>query len=351
LREHGFWFFSVLALWIYLRWQRQGGWQLATFAVIAIGAAMLFRVEALLIFIALSLCLLPLLSSRQGWIKFLQLHAVPALIVLLVFVVLWSANYINKARFDYFLGMLDPQSIAADFEAIARQFSDSLKNKYSKDEAGQIVFFGALALILIQFVKLLGPFSLPFLSRVSWGSMNDYWREFQAFGLCCMLYLVVLMIFFFNQQFMNSRYVSFLGVLVVPLLSLVMFEFGRRHSRLAKVIIFVAILFMLDNVVSLSAKKTHYIEAAEWLSTHVPRSEPIYYDDQRIAYYAGRGYKLDETSRKKAMSQRFVHDYRYFVIEADVDEHWVQDWLIKNKRRIIADFSNAKGDTVLVIGD
>ena len=49
LREQGFWFFSVLALWLALAWEQRGGWWRAVGIHLAILGAALFRLEALML--------------------------------------------------------------------------------------------------------------------------------------------------------------------------------------------------------------------------------------------------------------------------------------------------------------
>ncbi|GAB1367803.1 hypothetical protein MASR1M42_03510 [Azonexus hydrophilus] len=64
IREHGFWFFSVLSIWLAYRWQEHGGWWQALLVQAAIGGAVAFRLEALLLEFALVLWLAPSLRER-----------------------------------------------------------------------------------------------------------------------------------------------------------------------------------------------------------------------------------------------------------------------------------------------
>lgn len=79
LREQGFWFFSVLALWLALNWAERGGWLRAAAIHLAILGAALFRLEALMLFGALALWRLPDLFSYSGWNRLLQIAALPLL--------------------------------------------------------------------------------------------------------------------------------------------------------------------------------------------------------------------------------------------------------------------------------
>ncbi|MCY1357748.1 hypothetical protein D9M69_442520 [compost metagenome] len=161
----------------------------------------------------------------------------------------------------------------------------------------------------------------------------------------------MLMVAFIHNQFIISRYSSFLDWLAVPLVTVVLWHFVRIFPRLGKVILLVALLAMADNVISLGAKKTHYVEAGIWLAENVQAPSATYYEDVRISYYAGWGGKRLPLDRDAAMSPEHAGMYRYFAIEAEGHEPWLQDWLAERHKRVLAKFSNAKGDSVLVLGD
>ena len=346
IRECGFWFFCTLALWLALRWQARGGWLRAAFIHMAIVAAALFRLEALLLIPALALWQLPGLWSSSRRLSFFQFSLLPVLGLLVVSV----TGVLLSARVVLYLDMIEPHGVFASFQMLCDQFANSLINKYSQDEAGRIIFFGILATMTITFVKLMGPFAVPFILRRNWGVLGIYWRDYRPFAWAALLYLVVLVLFFIKQQFMNARYMSFLNLLFVPVLAMGLAAFAREFPRLGKGLVVLALLVMLSNVISTGAGKTHYIEAGRWMSSHVEPDAPTYFSDGRISYYAGRGYVLPVLTQEEAISPAHAGDYRYFVIEAKGDEPWLNEWLAAHKLRILEHFANRKGATVVVIG-
>lgn len=346
IRECGFWFFCTLALWLALRWQARGGWLRAAFIHMAIVAAALFRLEALLLMPALALWQLPSLWSSSRRLSFFQFSLLPVLGLLVVSV----TGVLMSARVVLYLDMIEPRGVFASFQMLCDQFANSLINKYSQDEAGRIIFFGILATMTITFVKLMGPFAVPFILRRNWGVLGIYWRDYRPFAWAALLYLVVLVLFFIKQQFMNARYMSFLNLLFVPVLAMGVAAFAREFPRLGKGLVVLALLVMLSNVISTGAGKTHYIEAGRWMSSHVEPDAPTYFSDGRISYYAGRGYVLPVLTQEEAISPAHAGDYRYFVIEAKGDEPWLNEWLAAHKLRILEHFANRKGATVVVIG-
>lgn len=349
IREYGFWFFCCLALWLVLRWQARGGWLRAGYVHVAIVAAMLFRLEAVMLFAAFGLWQLTGLRRRENWSRFVQFAALPLVGLVVGGGVLAVHGGVSSTRLDYFMGMLDPQRIFSSFSQLSQQFGDSLAQKYSRDDAGLIIAFGMAATLLLKFVSLAGPFSLPFLQRYTWRSVAVWLREFQPFVWAGLVYLVILMLFFITQQFMISRYMSFLNVLVVPLLAVGAMLFARRFPRMGKALLVLGLLVMLSNVISTGARKTHYVEAGHWIAEHIDAKAPVYYEDGRISYYAGRGYPL-LLPRELALAPQQIVQFRYFALEERADAPWLATWLETNQLRVLASFQNRKKATVLVIG-
>ncbi len=349
LREFGFWFFCVLALWLAMRWQVRGGWLRAATIHLAIVAASAFRLEALLLLPALGLWQLPGLWVRGQRRALLQFLALPLLGVVLGAVLISIMGGFASERVDYYLSLINPSRVLTSFDLLRQQFASSLINKYSQDEAGRIIFFGMLASMVITFVMLSGPFAVPFLRGRNWRAITVYWREYRPFAWAAALYLLILVLFFVRQQFMNMRYMSFMNLLFVPALALGMQMFARQFPRLGKVMIAVCLLVMLSNVVSTGAGKTQYVAAGRWMAANVDPNVPAYFDDGRIGYYAGRGYSIGGFTRQEAMSPAHASGFRYFLIEARGNEPWLTSWLAERDLRIVERFANTRGATVLVI--
>lgn len=349
LREFGFWFFCILTLWLAMRWQVRGGWLRAANIHLAIVAASAFRLEALLLVPALGLWQLPGLWVRTQRRALLQFFALPLLGVVSGMLLVSVTGGFSSARVDYYLSLINPGSVLTSFDLLREQFANSLINKYSQGEAGRIIFFGILAAMAISFVGLSGPFALPFLLGRNWRAITVYWREYRIFAWAAVLYLLILLLFFIQQQFMITRYMSFLNLLFVPALALGLQMFARQFPRLGRVLVVVCLLTMLSNVVSTGAGKTQYIDAGRWMEANVEPNVPAYFDDGRIGYYAGRGYLLAEFTREEAMSPAHAGKFRYFLIEARGNEPWLTSWLAERNLRIVERFANRRGATVLVI--
>lgn len=346
IREFGFWFFCALTFWLALRWQARGGWVRAGIIHLAIAAAILFRLEAILLLPALWLWQLPNLFSSTQRQRFVQFSLVP---VVAGGIALSLLDLFSSPRLAAYLSMIDVRTVFASFNVLSEQFANSLTYKYSRDEAGRIIFFGILATLTITFVKLMGPFAAPFVLRRNWGVLRVYWRDYRPFAWAALLYVLVLLVFFLRQQFMNARYMSFLNLLCMPFLALGLSAFVGQFPRLGKVVVVLGLLVMLSNVISTGPGKKHFVEAGRWMAANTEAGAPAYFEDGRISYYAGRGYSLQVLTREQAMTEH-AGEFRYFLIEARENEPWLVEWLAQHKRKVIARFANRKGATVLVIG-
>lgn len=351
IREHGYWFFVALALWLALRWLERGGWARAAVIHLALAGAVFFRLEAVFLVPALVLGLCSELRTRQGWLRLLQLNAVPLFAAALatLFVTIKGGG-LEQPRVAYFLSFIDPRTLLARLDLMATAFAKAALDKYAADEARQIVVYGLALALLAKFIVLNGPFALPLLFARGWSAIRRAYSTLQPFAWAWLVYLVLLLVYFVQKGFVNSRYVSLLNLLALPFLTSALLVFVQRFPRLGKGLVVVACLVMLHNVTSFGARKTHYLEAAAWLTQHTAPADTIYYEDARIAYYAGRGYPIPLQAREEVLVQA-PPEFRYFVLTSKREDANLSALLEQQHKRVLGRFANRKGDSVLIVGD
>jgi len=352
-REHGMWCFSVLALWLAASWDKQGGWLRAQAMHVAVLLAALFRLEAVVLMPALILWRLVEIKQPDGMLRLVQVAVLPALVGMAGLLAVLTLDATLTARLQwYLLNLLSPQKLFASFVQLEQQLGEMLRFGTVED-AGIIILFGFLATLIWKFIRLLGPFTVPFLFRGSWQAWRGYWQQFMPFTLAWVLYFGVMMVFFVQSLFVNGRYASYLNLLAVPLATLAAMTLAKRFPRAGKALVVAGVVVMLTNVISLSAKKTHYIDAARWLAQYAERTDDAYFDDYRMSWYAGWGFKHGSTTlpRAEALGEEHAASLRYYLIEAKPDAPWLAEWLARYpERRILAQFANRKGASVVIIG-
>jgi hypothetical protein len=351
LREYGFWFFSILAIWLVMRWYVRPSWLGAALVQVAIGLAALFRLEAVLLMPAFAVWQLVGVRSWAGLKPSIQLNALPALACVLALGWFVFGIGVSIERLSDYAELLNPKDIARNFRDATEHFSKSVLHRFAEDDAGHILLLGLLGSAVLMFLKLLGPFCVPLLFAGGREAVRQCIQRFQPLIWAFGFYFAVIMLFYAQQLFMNSRYISFLNWLAVPAATFSLLWFVERFPRWGRALIFIALLVMMDNVVSVSAKKTHYVESGHWIALHTEADASIYYADPRISYHAGRGYPKQRLTAQAAMSDQYMENFNYFVIEADEDEPWLLDWLQQHHKRVLSQFANRKGDRVLVLGN
>jgi len=249
--------------------------------------------------------------------------------------------------------LLSPQGILTSLDALGKGLAQGGLQEHGPDDANRIVFLGLSALIVSKFFTLCGPFAVPFLYPASWLAVRDFWQRLRPFAWAWLLYFCILELFFLRYGFLISRYISFLNLLAVPLLTAALVVLVGRFPRYAKFLLGLALLVMLANVISLGSKKTHYREASAWIQHNTQPSDTIYYDDSRIAYYAGRGYPrmLPPQELLMAAEPDYLRSVRYFVISAKENDPSLENWLAGQGKRVLSRFANRKGETILILGD
>ncbi|EXI71579.1 MAG: hypothetical protein AW07_03477 [Candidatus Accumulibacter sp. SK-11] len=77
----------------------------------------------------------------------------------------------------------------------------------------------------------------------------------------------------------------------------------------------------------------------------------MYYEDARIAYYAGRGYPVSPLTGEQLMAADPPPGFRYYLFTHKPDDDKLQRWLATQQKQVIRRFANRKGETILVIGE
>lgn len=110
-----------------------------------------------------------------------------------------------------------------------------------------------------------------------------------------------------------------------------------------------ALLTMAANVVSLSPKKTHIVEAGRWLGANAHDAARVGVDNARIAYYAGwraaQAVSQDRAALGAALAQKRID---MVAVEAPRNDAGVEKWLAAYRLQPVQRFANKAGDAVIV---
>lgn len=349
LREFGFWFFSILAFWLAMRYGETRRWREAMACQFALVAAALFRLEAVVFYPVLMLW--QALSAPDGQrLRFVFMISCLPLAGAAFVLILFSAGLATPpVRVGYYLDLINPAHIFRTISEAAGRLSDSVfKNKYSREEAGYILFFGLLSIIPVKFMKMCGVFVLP-LAYAASKPARTWLERWQPLPWAFLAYLLVLIAFVTHQFFLVGRYVSLLNLLSAPLAAAGLAQLIQRFPRWRAPMLALALATMAANVVSFAPRKTHIIDAGHWMSATVVDPTRVGVDNARLAYYAGwrasQTVSLDRPELARALTSRSID---MAVIEVPRRDGYAEKWLAENRLTIVQRFANKSGDAVVI---
>lgn len=350
LREYGYWFFCLLAFWLAMRWEAAPRWREAIACQLALGIAALFRLEAVAFYPALMLWQAMAAPAGLRLRRVLQMGSMP-LAAASIGVVLYGTGLLAvPSRVTYYLDAANPlQTLQILNEAGSRMSEAVFKYKYSREEAGYILFFGLLSVIPMKFLKMTGVFLVPVVYQLAVQPLRAVLARWQPLPWAFLAYLLVLAAFVTHQFFLVGRYVSMLNLLMVPVAAAGFALLMRRFPRWKWLMVALALLTMAANVVSFSPKKTHIVEAGRWLGANAPDSRRVGVDNARIAYYAGwraaQSVSLERPVLAQALAERRID---MVAIEIPRKDDTAEKWLAGQGLRPLQRFANRAGDAVVV---
>lgn len=321
IRETGSWFFLMLS--IYLVYSKSvPSWLTGGLFQISAVLAMLFRFEAIFIVLAVGVYYFfdyKNIGLKNVFLSLLKSTWIYLLGVALFFAFLFTINPLQQSRIENQLSLLNPISLYSTFMETSGRFADVALLKWSYSDAPKMLFVGILFVLLYRTVIYMGVVSAVLLSRNARREAVAQFAQFRLNTIAAVIYFVILFVFFVQLKFINSRYMALLIILLVPIMSVVASEFFNKHKRQAKIFIVISALVAISNVVSLSDKKTHYLQAAQWLKQNTSEHASIYYEDSRIQYYSGRGYGSYKIKEIEKMTNLEKEVYQYLVVEYNKD--------------------------------
>lgn len=356
VRDFGAWFFVLGALYAVVCWRESRDWRNGMLFQAGTGMAMLFRPEMVFVFPGVLLAW-PWLR-RPGY-DFRDLGTLFWLcglggVVAAGFLVRdWS---LVGGRLEKFLGYLNLSEHIGDFRDLAQHFGSEILNRFSRESAGFILFWGLVAMIPAKALGLLGVLAIPLGYGFRPGLVaRGRFRAVQPFPSVALVYLAILVLFLVVKQFMSDRYVVLLVLLLTPLvvegfraLSELSWSRGWRHF-------FMVLLFLTaaSSVITTGDRKLYLKSAGEWIRENA-LPQPVYFNEPKQRYYAGFAYedKDKSPSRDEVLAERGGR-YRSLVLLVENAEQAerLQQWTERNRFRQVAAFGEEHQGVRILVAD
>lgn len=350
LKGFAFWACQLWALWALIRYVQSARLVfLLTWAALSL-VSLLYRIEGVA-YLAGTLVVAPLVARGQARKRFL-LFASAGLVTLLIITSIrfFSANNPDPpavgateepAPFTRLKTELQRAgTVIANLDKQKELFRETLPNKWAKDSASQFLIGGLLfqvikvVLFTSNLALLLLALSIGKPGLIPRTSSHQLIAAYFLIGVSVCLYSVV------SRFFVTERY-AFLPALLlclpIPFLLAPLFverqSFGRRRRQILRALIFIIpCLVILTPLIKDDDHKMYIPRAGDWISKNLREPGKIYYNDQKIAFYANayanRSFRMNTASLDNLRQQ----GYDYAVIHSEARLQAAQQHLLDTIR-------------------
>jgi hypothetical protein len=364
VRDFAYWGFCLTALVQLVRYNRTGAIIHAGGWMLAMAAAVFFRLEGLVILLVSPFSVLlwdrnPLSDRlRQVAILFLFMLA-GALVVLLLFLPA-AVNLIDVFNYAYrwYLPLLSnyPDTLvgAASGEQLSNRISEQLEMFTGK---GMFVLFsGYLYAVIANLVMATGPAATLFLGYGFYSRrqpLPGYSRGPLLFFLGSAL--LALITFVSIMQFLTTRYAVMSALLllsVMPLYLHDLYQQSETSGQLKKFRIiggFCVFYFLMDSLVSFGYSKRYIEDAIAWSRGNIPVASNVATNNFAVAYYSRLVPEYDKVKPEplEVLSGTGGNDYLILDLAHDND---VAKTLVSQRSKLIelARFANKRDDAIII---
>lgn len=349
IRDIGYWAFASLSLYYLILFIETPTLKTATLWQLVAIAAVLFRLEGVLLLLGLPLFLFVIQKPSDGLKHYLTLNFLFIVILPLTLLITLS-SYDKHAAFS----KIDSISYYTNIDGVLSTLNKStltlktkILNKYSEDYAGLILISG---LIIMLFYKLLEALGIGYIALYLTG-----WKKklsTQPSTTPNLLYyflalnIFILVVFILHQHFITTRYTVLtlitLLLLMLPILcSLVEKAWITKNRFILFISGFILFFYLADSLIQ-SSSKTYIKNTAIWAAENLPKESKILTDDKVIEYYS-KTQKRNKLTTEKNLNRYQNYDYLIVIKKKKYPERSI----ISNNKTLSIVYSekNQKGDS------
>ena len=292
IRDFGYWAFSTLALYRFILFLEKPSITNATLWQLIAVAAVLFRVEGIVILLGLPLYLFIYHSPKVALKQIVKLNYLFILAIISVTVFTIELSGISAAfnKITTVTKYISPDVFLDRFNQKTSIIETQVLNQYSVKYSAFILSSGLIFMLCYKVIKAL---SLGYLGLFlfSWWQKNKIpavpYRNLIIYFAA--LNIVILLTFLFHEYFMSRRYamvtlISLLLLMLPRLTDLIVQAWTARNKWLLAVIGLVLLIGLVDGITQ-SRSKAYIKETAIWASQNLPANSTAITDNTIIQYY------------------------------------------------------------------
>lgn len=315
IRDIGYWAFTAVAFYLFIRYQNQNSTFTALSWQLAMLVAVLFRIEGIVLLALLPLFSFyrqPLKSGGGSWLKLNSL-LIPLFVLLSILTINHEGWVQAFGKFTDYLVYLNTESLSLHTEQRLSILEEKVLSPFSAEYSGLILFSGLLSMLAYKLIEGLSIGYLLLLVIAWWQNKRILSVPHQNLIIWfTSINLLILIVFLFRQYFVVSRYcvltITGLFLLILPYLTRLIEEtwLARRRWWLA-LIGFIVVAGLIDTFHSTNSKA--YIKnTAIWAAHHLDAADKLVTDDEFIQYYL----KREQTKVKIAYRPQKIGNYQKF---------------------------------------
>jgi hypothetical protein len=364
IRDFAYWGFCLTALIQLIRYNSTGNFIHAWGWLLAMAAAVFFRLEGLLVVLASPMALLlPGMRPMPDRLKLagilLGFMVAGVILILLVFLPA-DVNLIEVFNFAYrwYLPLLVdyPSTLAGAATSENLSFHLSSELEYFTGKGLGVLLIGYLYAVIVNLVMAAGPAATLFLAwclarfrpAVPVANRAPWW----AFLVSALL---ALLIFVSIMQFLTTRYAVMAALLLLSLLPLCIEAQYRRCAETATLkkfhIMFMACLvyFLVDSLVSFGYSKRYIEDAIDWSRENIDNRSTLATNSFAVAYYSGMVENYDEVDPDPLLLLSAPTNTEFLVIDMHHDNREALSLVSKRSDlNEVARFSNQRDDAMII---
>lgn len=335
LRDQGFWAFYLSAIFFFIRFYKENLLKDALLWQVFMVLAMMFRIEAIT-FLALTPLILLWQPSRpiaQRFARLCKAHALNLSGLLLVFLIVAVSpiDFGDLGRLQEAFTVFQHVYLEVTQGLVAKAdiLGETVLGKYLEEHALMILIIGMVSIVVVKAIGTTGlvPLSLlAFNGKAGWEKMDPDVRTV-ILWIAALSVLNMTMIIL-RVYVLSGRYVvafSFMLLVVAAFCLAQFFDESTRQPRLKRarqwlvgLLLLALFLGLAKNLAPKRAGYNYEQEAVTWVKQQGVSANAIFFDNNRIRFYAKAPYLPNHPDSWKyvveAVEDGSIHHYEYVLI-------------------------------------
>jgi len=319
IRDIGYWAFCSLALYRFMLYIDKPRFKEAILWQLAMIAAILFRVEGVLILLALPLYLFATQPPR-----FVFKHGLHTYFLVIISLLIVSFITLGQSDLSTAFRKISSSSNYINLDLLLSKFNSRLDiidsqilNKYSAPYSGLILSSGMIIMLIYKLTKALSIGYIGLYLYSQWQKHTLQPTPYRGvIGYFLALNILILLAFMFTEYFISKRYTMMalisLLFLMLPRLTHTLEKAWSFKNKSILIIAGIILLVSLVDAMTKSNSKLYIKDVAIWASNNLPENSQILTDDEFIQYY----FNIDQSTAilSRSMDIDGYKNYDYVIV-------------------------------------